>query len=107
MGYDRRDGTGRGGRREKKEGAGKFGDGTKPEHAYKRKDQDTVEAVEGATAEEAKVDAREEKKHEPEEEEIIIGVSFDDFFKDKAETKVKVGRNAGGIEKNIKTVGND
>lgn len=53
-GYDRRDGTGRGQRRDRKAGAGAFNEGSKPEHAYKKKDAATVEQAEGATTEELK-----------------------------------------------------
>lgn len=91
-GFDRRDGTGRRGRRNK-EGAGAFGAGIAPDQRYKKKDVDTVEKEEGADIAEqkaAETAPKEEKKEEWKEE--ILGYSYDDYFKDKTQTQKKDAR---------------
>lgn len=90
--YDRRDGTGKGNRGDKKEGAGQGNWGTKNEVVYKKKDADTVEAEEGKTTEELKAAEPVEEKEKFIEE--VIGVSYEDYFKDKKKTTKLEARTA-------------
>jgi len=100
-GMDRRDGTGRGRRGAAKGGAGKFNEGARPEGQYKKRD------VAGAVAEETATETREEEKvAEPEYEEVVYGVSWDDYFAENPATGAKQARAAAGVAKDVKTQAN-
>jgi len=90
---DRRDGTGRGRRGNKRDGHGKANVGHKDDVAYKKKDDLNEEAPKEETKEEPKV---EEPKVIVKEE--TLGISMDDFFANRSTLSKKEGREAEGVK---------
>jgi hypothetical protein len=94
--FDRQSGAGRGRRPvEKKDGAGKFSEGYKPDVAYKKK-TDEGEDGEEVPAEEEKVNRAPVVTETIIEE--VIGVSLEDFFKTRAVVGKKEARKAEGVQ---------
>jgi len=95
---DRKDGTGRGRRPDKKGGAGKGNTGLSEEVLYKKKQ---LPGEEGAEEEEKKEEVK--KEEVPEEPKVtikteVIGVSMDDFFANRDRRQKAQARDAEGVK---------
>jgi plasminogen activator inhibitor 1 RNA-binding protein len=98
--YDRRDGTGKANRGDKKGGHGKGNWGK--EGVYKKKEEDTAEKPAETTEEPVE---EEKKEAEPEYVEEILGFSLDDFLSGKQTVGPKEGRAAEKLTQKVEAGG--